>query len=180
MSGVGVGHSRQSHFRECLWFGHSSGTRVGHSRSSTPGAQPQSLPQSHSRKNSGVGGWALLAHPWSAQPQNAGGPNSRVSLECPTLVSLECQPQSLPIPECAECPTPECPWSAQPQSIPGVPNAQSLPGVPNPRVSLPREGGDVRSKIVFGLVFLVSPLQESQVFVFLILWFCSPPSVWGS
>ena len=41
-----------------------------------------------------------------------------------------------------ECPTPgvpdpECPGSSQ---------AQSPPGVPNPRVSLPREGGDVRSK----------------------------------
>ena len=49
------------------------------------------------------------------------------------------------------------PWSARPQSVPGVPMpnprvslecpAQGVPGVPNPRVSLPREGGDVRSKI---------------------------------
>ena len=50
------------------------------------------------------------------------------------------------------------PWSAQSQSVAGVPKFRvSVPnlrmspecpalGVPNPRVSLPREGGDVRSK----------------------------------
>ena len=72
-----------------------------------------------------------------------GVPNPKVSLECPT-------------PESLECPTPESPCSAQPQSLPGEPNPdcprsaqpQSVPGMPNPRVSLPREGEDVRSKII--------------------------------
>ena len=36
----------------------------------------------------------------------------------------------------------DCPQSAQPQSVAGA---------PNPRVSLPREGGDVRSKIILNL-----------------------------
>ena len=54
-------------------------------------------------------------------------PNPRVSLECPTPECFwRCPP-----PNPLECPTPHCPW------------------VPNPRVSLPREGGDVRSKVVF-------------------------------
>ena len=54
---------------------------------------------------------------------------------------------------------PREPWSAQPrlsleraflaQPTPWHAQPQSVPGVPNPRVSLPKEGGDVRSKIVF-------------------------------
>ena len=55
-----------------------------------------------------------------------------------------------------ERPAPESPCSAEPQSLPGVPQAQGVPGAPsprvflepNPRVSLSREGGDVRSKII--------------------------------
>ena len=48
------------------------------------------------------------------------------------------------------------PWSAQPQSVPGVPNSRVSPDCPQnaqpqsvavPSVSLPREGGDVRSQI---------------------------------
>ena len=76
-----------------------------------------------------------LECPWSAQPKprvSLGVPNPRVSSECPAQlprVPDECfrsaQFGSLP---------PESPWSAQPQSVPGG---------PNPRVSLPREGGDV-------------------------------------
>ena len=96
-------------------------------------------------------------------------PNPRVSPKCPAPESpLECQPQSVAgvpsprvpthnlskYPKCPqsaqpgvrklnslslECPTPECPRSAQPRNVPGV---------PNPRVSLPREGGDVRSKVI--------------------------------
>ena len=51
--------------------------------------------------------------------------------------------------------TPECPRSAQPKVSLECPTPESraqphsVPGVPNPRVSLPREGGDVRSKIVY-------------------------------
>ena len=55
----------------------------------------------------------------------------RDSLEC-----LECLTRKL---EChLECPTPESPWSAQPQRLPEMPNPS-----PNPK------GGDVRSKRFF-------------------------------
>ena len=123
----------------------------------------------------------LLAHPWTAQPQSVPGvPNSSVSLECPTPENPRdptpesfwgAQPQSVPgvpsprvshrpTPECPtpECPTPEAqPSSAQPQSVPECPAPESpwsVAGVPNRRVSLPREGGDVRGKIILCLFFL--------------------------
>ena len=84
----------------------------------------------------------LLSSP--TQPQSVPGvPNPRVSLERPTLdwsaQPASCaQPQSVPGPnpkECpgvpiskcfSECPTPECPWSAQPQSVPGVSNPRGI------------------------------------------------------
>ena len=80
----------------------------------------------------------LLAHPWSAQPQSVPGvlqslpgvPSLRVSLKC-----SECPRSAQPkVSHTAH------PWSAQPQSVPGV---------PSPRVSLPREGGDVRSQLIY-------------------------------
>ena len=86
--------------------------------------------------------------PWNAQPQTPGQ-----SLECPA-------PQSNPefLWRCPtnprvflECPTSECPRSAQPQSVPGVPSPRvslECPTPSNPGVSLPREGGDARSKII--------------------------------
>ena len=68
-----------------------------------------------------------LSTPRSSKP--------RLSLQCPKPESLVPSPRvSL------ECPTPECSCSAQPQSVPGM---------PNPRVSLPREGGDVRSQKMY-------------------------------
>ena len=60
---------------------------------------------------------------WSAQPR-PGAPNPSVPGESPWSAQ------------------PHCVWSAQPQSVPGV---------PNPRVSLRREGLDVKSKIIFFL-----------------------------
>ena len=124
----------------------------------------------------------LLARNSSPRPVYSslipGAPNPKVSLECPTL---ECSWSSTPESPWSAHPDPEClrsvSWSAQPQSLPGVPNAQpqsraqSLPGVPNPRtgvpnprVSLPREGGDVRSKIicsVFTLYLYASKLPDA-------------------
>ena len=87
---------------------------------------------------------------WITQRQSVRGVPS------PT-VSWSAQPLEVPIPE--------SPWSAQPRSVSGVPSPRvslecptpSLPGLSNPRVSsgpecpwsrvsLPREGGDVRSE----------------------------------
>ena len=54
------------------------------------------------------------------------------------MVLLDFKLNSSPRPELFSSPLAH-PWSAQPQSVPGVPNstwsAQSLPGVPNPRFS---------------------------------------------
>ena len=54
---------------------------------------------------------------------------------------LSAQPQSVP-----RVPNPKV--SLVCQTVPAVPNPRSVPGVPNPRVSLPREGGDIRSTII--------------------------------
>ena len=64
-----------------------------------------------------------LAQPQGAQPESV--PGVPAQPQSPTRVSLE-------------CPTP-------PLSVSGGTQPQSVPGVPNPRVSLPKEGGDVRS-----------------------------------
>ena len=137
----------------------------------------------------------LLAHPCSAQPQSVPGvPNSRVpNPPAPRFFwsAPGVQPQSLPgvpnprsaqptwspnpgvpnpvrvsqiAPDCpAECPTPvflECPQSLNPSGVPwsasqSLRSAPECPvpsprvsGVPNPRVSLSREGGHDRSKII--------------------------------
>ena len=74
--------------------------------------------------------------PRSAQPQSLPGvPNPRVFVECPT--------QS--VPGVPNVPNPRASLECRAQSVPGVPNPRVLP---NPRVSLPREVGDVRSKII--------------------------------
>ena len=74
-------------------------------------------------------------------------PNPRVSLECPTA---EC-PRSAQLQSLLKCPTPESPAEPNPRL-----SRQSVPGVPNRRVSLPREGGDVRSTICFNLFVCLS------------------------
>ena len=48
-----------------------------------------------------------------------------------------------------QSPTLECPRPA-----PCLPECPSVPGVPNPRVSLPTEGGDVRSKIIYFFILI--------------------------
>ena len=99
---------------------------------------------------------------WSAQP--------RVSLKCPTPESkvLPESPWSAQPRVSPERPAPNSPWNAQPpecpesvsqqsQSLPEVPTPRRVPSclrrLPEPRVSLPREGGDVRSKIMFSFLF---------------------------
>ena len=99
--------------------------------------------------------------PWSAQPQSLPGvTNARVPL-CPNSIPASPwpQPQSqnlsgVPNPRSAQ---PQSAPGGQPRSLPGVPNLRDFlecpqrysPCVPNPRVSLPpREGGDIRSKVV--------------------------------
>ena len=103
--------------------------------------------------------------PWSAQPQSV--PECLPALECPRLLACPTPespnrlPESLPLrapespwcptprvpnPSCLtqsllERPTPECPRSARPQSVPGAAQPQSI------------STKDVRSKIVFFLGF---------------------------
>ena len=92
----------------------------------------------------------------SAQPQSLPGvPNPGVSQSVPKVFA-EC-----PAPDSLKCPTPESPWSAQPPECP-------VSGVPNPRVSLPREGGDVRSKII-GIYFRGPLLSRAPISVVALL-----------
>ena len=82
-----------------------------------------------------------------------GVPNPRDSLECPTPKTLNCPtPETLP-----RVPTPDTPWSAQPQRIVGV---------PNPRA--PQRPWSAKAKCFFffffggGFGFDKSPMSGSQ------------------
>ena len=105
--------------------------------------------------------WSLLEFKLNSSPRPVYSsprecqPNPKVSLQCVTRkCPWSARPQSVPF---LECPPPKCAWSTQPALECRVflkhptrsAQPQSVPAMPNPGVFLPREGGDVRSKIIY-------------------------------